>query len=893
MHGSFLRCTAIACLAALVSCSTESNPAGNTEFNVVIPNGYDNGSSAPSLIDIQDVEYTVDCQGNSDTFLDSNSSFPDEVTLNGNLEVQDGRTNAAAIYGDPAIDGQAEIWQGFMDLPPGPCTIELRARDNDGEVICTAQEPFNIAADSTTKVNIVLICDISLQAPVGMLDLDGTFSFNVGNFCPDLFILNCTDSTPEEVQVLPPPNPPLAGTGCQVRFRDGDSTCGAGCDPQTCVPNGTTGLTCTPGPDPGVSTTVTCTNAWLDCNGDGTPDPECVFNGDTVGTLGQQPPAFPGVPGNGGFFITCVPPALGGSPGATAQCTAVTTDGDEDCNKQKVVTVDCVGEDYCAQFAAELGFADGDAACQALTGTVCVQSVCDENLSGGGTCTGGICCVDSPAPPGTDCSGETSPTCGFLPIGSCDGAGECRAFGCASDPDCDDGNECTTEVCDLSCGTCNADGGPNEGNPCQPDATCGPSDGTCGGGTCGANDACTVPADCPSTPPAPASPQCAAPLCNPDVCGATCDFDLAANVGAPCDYFGPGAGGGVCRLSGECLLAPPACSDARFITLGCSNPVVNILSLLFYYLEVDVSPGLVAGAPFDATLGGVAQFPVTFFDIAQTVIPGGVSQVFLDDAKATVSVRSGATGPDVVLGFDEALISPGATPLCTLVPSNAPCDPANDVDPGDPTAGNTDCLPIFAGNFCQERTVTDIPTSTDCCPVGGGCQCDLLGKTGPGSQCALNGFCVTGFLNIPLETVTQTYTADNSGSVLFGFWDDPATDPVQPSTLSICTGVPANDDSRCQSNGGDVLIGAYALPAAVYSAPTEPIGLRVSLDDALFVPFQCAMAEQGGACSLSTNVGCLFNTDCPPGEVCIDLGFDDNIVVPTPDSFLNSCPINF
>ena len=56
MHGSFLRCTAIACLAALVSCSTESNPAGNTEFNVVIPNGYDNGSSAPSLIDIQDVE---------------------------------------------------------------------------------------------------------------------------------------------------------------------------------------------------------------------------------------------------------------------------------------------------------------------------------------------------------------------------------------------------------------------------------------------------------------------------------------------------------------------------------------------------------------------------------------------------------------------------------------------------------------------------------------------------------------------------------------------------------------------------------------------------------------------------------------------------------------------
>ncbi|MBT8451636.1 MAG: hypothetical protein KJO40_06695 [Deltaproteobacteria bacterium] len=875
-------------VAALGACTSgEGGPAGNTELNVIVPNGYDAGSSAPALIDIQDVEYTIDCAGNSDTFLDNNASFDDAITLNGNLEVQDGRTNAAAIYGDPSIDGQAEIWQGFMDLPPGPCTIELRARDNDGEVICTAQEPFSIAADSTSKVNIVLICDISFQAPVGMLDVDGTFSFNVGNFCPDLFILNCLDSTPTEQVVLPPPNPPLAGTGCQVRFRDGDSTCGAGCDPQTCVPNGNVGLTCTPGPDPGVSTTVSCTDAWLDCDGDGTPDPSCTFTGDTVGDLEQQPPSFPGVPGNGGFFVTCIPPALGGSSGAVAVCTAVTTDGDTDCDKVKTVEVNCVGEPPCFLYGVEEGFpGDGDATCQAATSTSCTTSVCDDTLNIGGSCSGGICCVDTPAPNGTDCSAESPP------IGECQG-GICVSVCCIDDAACDDGNECTTDTCDVISCLCTNDPAPNDGNACQPDLSCGSADGTCAGGTCGANDACTVPADCPSTPPPPASPQCAAQVCSADVCGATCDFDLAANVGAACDFFGPGAGGGVCTLSGQCVFAPPSCINSGFITIGCSNPVVNILSLLFYFLQVDVSPGIVAGAPFDATLSGVAQFPVTFFDIAQTVIPGGVSQVFLDDAKATVSVRSGATGPDVVLGFDEALITPGATPLCTFLPANAPCDPANDVDPGDPTAGNSDCLPIFAGNSCQERTVTDIPTSSDCCPVGGGCQCDLLGKTGPGSQCDLNGFCVTGFLDIPLETVTATYTADTSGSVLFGFWDDPATDPVQPSTLSICTGVPANDDLRCQSNGGDVPIGAYALPTAVYSAPTEPIGLRVSLNDALFVPFQCAMAEQGGACSLSTNVGCLFNTDCPPGEFCIDPGFDDNIVVPTPDSFLLSCPINF
>ncbi|MFW2387833.1 MAG: hypothetical protein ACN4G0_05830, partial [Polyangiales bacterium] len=155
----FTQWIVLVCIGSLAACTSgEGGTTGNTELNVIVPNGYDAGSSAPALIDIQDVEYTVDCAGNDDVFLDSADSFADEVTLNGNLEVQDDRTNAAAIYGDPAIDGQAEIWQGFMDLPPGPCTIELRARDDDGEVICTAQEPFNIAADSTTKVNIVLIC---------------------------------------------------------------------------------------------------------------------------------------------------------------------------------------------------------------------------------------------------------------------------------------------------------------------------------------------------------------------------------------------------------------------------------------------------------------------------------------------------------------------------------------------------------------------------------------------------------------------------------------------------------------------------------------------------------------------------------------------------------------
>lgn len=153
-----------------------------------------------------------------------------------------------------------------------------------------------------------------------------------------------------------------------------------------------------PGPDPGVSTTITCTNGWLDCEGDGVPDPSCTFNGDTIGDLEQQPPSFPGLPGNGGFFITCIPPALGGLPGVIATCTAVTTDGDLDCDKTKVVDVACTGETPCFLF----GF---DAACEAADGTVCQVSVCTDPPAG--TCDGvsaAACCTSTPAADGTDCS---------------------------------------------------------------------------------------------------------------------------------------------------------------------------------------------------------------------------------------------------------------------------------------------------------------------------------------------------------------------------------------------------------------------------------------------------------------------------------------------------------
>ena len=308
----FTQMVVLVCIGSLAGCTSgEGGTVGNTELNVIVPVGSDLSGPGTTPIDLQRVEYTINCEGTPSTFLDDNTPLPDDgaVQINGNLEVVDGRTSFAsgkacnggdengrtcaagqagqdfcapgggtcdkvADFG-PNLRNQSEIWQGFMDLPQGPCTVQLRARDGDGEVICTATENFQILPDVTTKVNVLMICDISFQAPVGSLDLDGSFSFVVGNFCPDLFVLNC-NAQDEPVQVVDTFVGPQAPSLCEVRFRDVDSTCGENCDPQTCVET-PEGLDCTAAASPGVSTKVTCVatppnSGAVDCGLDGTPD---------------------------------------------------------------------------------------------------------------------------------------------------------------------------------------------------------------------------------------------------------------------------------------------------------------------------------------------------------------------------------------------------------------------------------------------------------------------------------------------------------------------------------------------------------------------------------------------------------------------------------------------
>ncbi len=437
----------VLCVTLLIAAcgSSSASTPGNTELNVVIPSGSSqSGPGAPTSFDIEVVEYTIACDdGNTaGPFLDNSATLDDDVTISGALEVLDTASSGVTIQDFGPDLTEVYVWQGFMDLPPTVgCTVQLRARDAGGEVICTSTESFDIAADNTTKVNVLMYCGISFQAPVGMLDLDGDFSFNVANFCPDLFVLNCVDS---EIDIRTIPGiGEVAATACQARFRDGDSSC----DPQSCVTT-PTGLSCTPGPDPGTPTTVvTCSGgaSAIDCTGTGTPAPSCTFTGDTLGGIGDPPPG-PLAPGEGGFFVACAlfdddgdpaTPEVPVTPGATVTCTAVTTDGDTDCDKTKTIDVTCPGIPPCQDFG-------GDAACEAASPSVCQVGTCNESV----------------------CDGSTAASCcDYTPV------------------DCSDGNDCTQDVCDPS-GAAASCSNPIEIDGTSCNAGGGPGSGICQSGTC-------------------------------------------------------------------------------------------------------------------------------------------------------------------------------------------------------------------------------------------------------------------------------------------------------------------------------------------------------------------------------------------------------------------------
>ncbi|MEM7437321.1 MAG: cadherin-like beta sandwich domain-containing protein, partial [Myxococcota bacterium] len=214
----------------------------------------------------------------------------------------------------------------------------------------------------------------------------------------------------------------------------------------------------------------------------------------------------------------------------------------------------------------------------------------------------------------------------------------------------------------------------------------------------------------------------------------------------------------------------------KTINVACTS---FVLEPNFYGLDLTVkTPSLPDGAdskPFTAEVGGVARFPRGILQPASNIVPGGIQQAVLVEVAVTAQVRSGATGSDVLLRENASAISPGLTSFCQF-PLDQVCDPANDLDPDDPSMGNTDCLGGVQGVPCfAPRLFVDLPVSTDCGP-GGACEAIGEGYAGGSSACDLNAFCIIDDLDIPLATATMDLTPDPSGEILLGFADQDVPD---------------------------------------------------------------------------------------------------------------------
>jgi hypothetical protein len=183
---------------------------------------------------------------------------------------------------------------------------------------------------------------------------------------------------------------------------------------------------------------------------------------------------------------------------------------------------------------------------------------CDD----GNECTRDVCnagsCENTAVADNTSCNGGAGICCG----------GTCSTAACSGSGDCDDGDLCTTDTCNNA-GTCSASCS-NDPVSCPPGEACNPSNGNCepqvcnNNGTCDSGEDCNnCPADCISG--GGGSPSCGDGTCNGAEDCLSCPGDCNGKQnGNPstrfcCNADGGGAGEGAVD-----------CSDSRCNAQGFS-----------------------------------------------------------------------------------------------------------------------------------------------------------------------------------------------------------------------------------------------------------------------------------------------------------------------------------
>ena len=168
---------------------------------------------------------------------------------------------------------------------------------------------------------------------------------------------------------------------------------------------------------------------------------------------------------------------------------------------------------------------------------------------------------------------------------------------------------------------------------------------------------------------------------------------------------------GQALVDGNCTPVDPYPSKTKTISMGCVQPVIvgsNVACCINWELTVDPRP-IVGGEGFAAEFEGKVVFAESQLALAERFVLGGFRLVNVVELQATVHVRGGATGDDVILRPE-----PPIPYTCAV--SRTPCQPAHDLEGVLHRRGNTDCQPEGNTNPCGK--FGELATSDDCTPDG-------------------------------------------------------------------------------------------------------------------------------------------------------------------------------
>jgi hypothetical protein len=327
------------------------------------------------------------------------------------------------------------------------------------------------------------------------------------------------------------------------------------------------------------------------------------------------------------------------------------------------------------------------------------------------------------------------------------------------------------------------------------------------------------------------------------------------------------------EVEGNCLPKPEPCAAVtKTVPVGCAfdQPLLppGPIAYLPWKLTVEPTEPIVSNDEFSAKLKGVAQFSRTIANMGQTLLAEylagigdpelrypGFRRVALLDFKATVRVRDGAEGGDVVLylaapektcTYDErGQTGPDPELIFPTCSTDADCIGLG----GEPNPKNP-CLPYFP------------LTTSDDCSVGG--ECESLGATGLDSPCEAVGFCVTAALDVAIAEDVGLYVAEESGAVLFG-WAD--TDGEWPEIFTTGPDRGAyNPESMSEGLDQGIRLSGFRL-----LVPNWPLPLRGLPSDHFELRFECIMGVNSRSADGVGGVGAFLS--------------------PSPDGALLSCPI--